>query len=731
MSPSDCPPASPAAIAAAALHAFDQVLAASPGLRVRAGQRQMAERVAATFAGATLGQVEEGDEPDRAIAVIEAGTGVGKSLAYAATAVSIALARKTRVLISTATVALQEQLVHKDLPALAAVMDQPFRFALAKGRGRYVCKLKLARLAGEEGAEEDDLFADASEDHMQAPGSAAERLARVQFYGALAKSLGKDWDGDRDNLPQQPAMEAWWPVAAEASSCTGKHCPVFNGCTYFDKRRELVGAQVIVVNHDLLLASLGGRNLPSLDNALLILDEAHHLPSVALERFACAMDLGATGWIDTLAQRCRRIGGLMLVTEAADTPRQAAQLQQSLADLQRLVLDVYAAEFAAAPQGVEGARVRVPGGLLPETLNEPLQMVQAMAETFLDILSSVAKALRAQIRDLPDEARRLSVLYAQLGMLTPRLEQVHAAAQLLLTETAPESPPVAKWFSLHAGSAKGPRVRAHASPVLPGSSLRGQLWSGVRAAVMTSATLRAGDAFDFFLRETGLANDEAVATLAVASPFAYPEQGRFIVVETRADPKDAARFTPELVQLLLADLADVRRGALVLFTSREQMRQTVAALPPGLRALVLAQGEMPRTTLLARHRDAVAAGGPSIVFGLQSFGEGMDLPGALCEQLFITKLPFASPDDPVGEARAAWLRNIGRDAFSELVLPATAMRLAQWAGRAIRSETDQCSILCYDRRLIATAFGRRLLQALPPFARWRRDVQGRLHAIDV
>ncbi|WP_235580972.1 ATP-dependent DNA helicase DinG [Pseudorhodoferax sp. Leaf265] len=729
--PIPTPGPAPAALAEDALNAFDRVLARNQGLRAREGQRQMAERVARTFAAGELGQVEEGEEAGRAIAVIEAGTGVGKSLAYAVPAIALALSRKTRVLISTATVALQEQLVHKDLPALAAAMDEPFRFALAKGRGRYVCKLKLARQAGEEGGGEDDLFADEGGDDGSGlpPGSDAERQARLQFYGALSKSLGRDWDGDRDNLAQQPAPEAWWPVAAEASSCTGKHCPAFNGCTYFEKRRELVGAQVIVVNHDLLLASLGGRNLPALDNSLLVLDEAHHLPAVALERFACSMDLAATAWIETLGARCKRIGALMLVSEAADAPRQAAQLQQSLIDLQRLVLDVYAADFAEAREGPDGSRVRVPDSRLPEVLVEPLELVCAMADSFLAALSGVAKALRAQIRDLPDEARRLSVLYAQLGMLTPRLEQVHATAQLLLQEPVGTAAPVAKWFSLHGGGVRGPRVRAHASHVLPGGSLRAQLWSAARAVVMSSATLRAGDAFDFFLHEAGLAGDEAVTTLAVASPFDYPRQGRFVVVETRADPKDAARFTPEMVGLLMADLAEVRRGALVLFTSREQMRQAVAALPAALRALVLVQGELPRTVLLERHRAAVAAGGPSIVFGLQSFGEGMDLPGAQCEQLFITKLPFASPDDPVGETRAAWLRSNGRDAFVELVLPATAMRLAQWAGRAIRTEDDQCSIHCYDRRLVATAFGRRLLAALPPFARWRRDTQGRMHAL--
>ncbi len=716
-------------IAGNALAAFDQVVRSGSALRARAGQRAMAVQVAQVFSAATLGTPDDEAEPDRAIAVIEAGTGVGKSLAYASVAVSIALQRRTRVVISTATVALQEQLVHKDLPALAAAMPEPFRFALAKGRGRYVCKLKLARLAGTGGAqEEDDLFADAAE--PSGATSVDDLLARTQFYAELAGTLGKGWDGDRDSLDRPPAAEVWWPVAAESSSCTGKHCPMFDGCTYYDRRRELVGAQVIVVNHDLLLASLGSRTLPQLDNSLLVLDEGHHLPAVALERFACAMDLGSLGWIETLAGRCKRIGGLMQVYESADVPRQAAQLQQTLQDLQRLLLDLYGPAFAAAPSGGEGARVSVADGQLPEALYEPLQMVALMAEGMLDVLASVAKALRAEIRDQPDEARRLSVLYAQLGMLTPRLEQVHATAQLLLTDTQPGEAPVAKWFSLHQGAHATARVRAHASPTLPGNSLRARLWSGVRAAVVTSATLTAGDNFDFFLRETGLHGDAAVRTLAVASPFDYAAQGRFVVAETLADPKQADRFTPEMVQLLVRDLAEVQRGALALFTSREQMRQAVAALPEALRRIVLVQGELPRTVLLQRHRDSVAAGHASVIFGLQSFGEGMDLPGALCEHLFIAKLPFASPDDPVGEARALWLRAVGRDPFSELVLPATAMRLAQWAGRAIRSETDRCTVFCYDRRLTATAFGRRLLQALPPFARWRRDAQGRMLALD-
>ena len=272
------------------------------------------------------------------------------------------------------------------------------------------------------------------------------------------------------------------------------------------------------------------------------------------------------------------------------------------------------------------------------------------------------------------------------------------------------------------------QIKAYASPILPGSTLRHQLWSSVRAAVVTSATLTSCGEFDFFLRETGLKDDEATTTLEVASPFDYATQGQFVTVQTLADPRNASAFTSEMVLALVRDLADVQHGALCLFTSRDQMRQAVLALPDALRAKVLVQGDLPRIRLIQQHRDRVQAGEVSIVFGMQSFGEGLDLPGQLCETVFIAKLPFASPDDPVGESRAEWLRGVGRDPFSELVVPATAIKLAQWAGRAIRTETDKSFVYCYDRRLSDTSYGQRLLQGLPPFARKRLDAQGRVLA---
>jgi len=703
-----------------ALEVFDQMVAGTPGMRPRAGQRQMAELVANTFSRADLAQQADAladapvdqEAPARSIAVIQAGTGVGKSLAYSVPAVALALARQSRVLISTATVALQEQLVHKDLPALARAMPGEFRFALAKGRGRYLCQLKLERYVRPTEAdpsddeEDDDLFAD-----LQAS-SQHDKTRRLTAYQELADAFSSGrWDGDRDALSVAPDPLIWQSVAADVSACTAGHCPFYGSCSYFEQRKALVGAQVIVVNHDLLLSSLGSRALPEPDKALLVIDEAHHLPATALDQFACQMDLSRLAWLERLSSRALKVGAQLGVDAIADIPKHAALIRQAVQDWARLVLHEYGEALSA-----QAGRVRLPRGRVPEAMIVPLSQLAHSAQVYIEALREISKTLRAEMREQPSEARRLAAQYAQLGSLAPRLEAVYDTTQRFLQMADEGQPPVAKWFTREVvGDLLV--LKAHASPTLPGSTLRGQLWSRVRGAVLTSATLTSGGSFDFLLRETGLADDPDVTTLAVDSPFDFARQGRLVLAGTRADPKDVAAFTREMVAALVTDLREVRHGALVLFTSREQMRAANEALPAELRARVLVQSEWSRLRLRQQHAQRVADGLPSIIFGLQSFGEGLDLPGRLCEDLFITKLPFAPPDDPVGEARAEWLRAQGRDPFMELVVPATAIRLAQWVGRAIRTEEDEAHVTCYDRRLSQTAYGQRLLAGLPPFTR--------------
>ena len=692
-------------LAAHALHSFEQVVQSSPGFKRRQGQHAMAERVAETLAAADLGEHED---PTTAIAVIQAGTGVGKSAAYLSTAVALALERKTRVLVSTATVALQEQLIQKDLPALAAAMAQPFVYALAKGRGRYVCKVKLERVAGS-GSGDEDFFED---DYPAAALSTASQQAleerRIHLYEHMANLLSTErWDGDRDSLGQPPDPGDWATVAAERHTCTARHCPQYKQCSYYQARNKLAEAQVIVANHDLVLSSLGLKTLPDLDKCLVVFDEGHHLPAVALDQFASDMDMSHLRWLDKLPRTMLDVAARLNVRLEQDISTVSSQLKSVLSQTQKLTLDM----VYQSTQGADGT-LRFAHGVLPEPLHEPMGQINVQAGGLESALQALAAAVKAVAKEDPSQAVLCANLYSKLGALAPRLSSLVSTTKLLLEHG---EQPLAKW--LQVASENGYlTLSAHACPMVPGDLLRQFLWKEVRGAVLTSASLTSCGSFDYFLQEAGLSGNPAVRSLEVASPFDYARQGTLTVVHTRTEPKQADAFTTEMVQLLLHDLEQVQHGALALFTSRAQMRAATQALPAHLLESVLVQGTQARTRLLATHTARVEAGLPSVLFGLQSFGEGLDLPGTLCETVFICKLPFSPPSDPVDEARAEWLRRLGRDPFTELVVPATAIKLLQWTGRAIRTEEDRAQVICYDKRLQLQTYGKRMLAGLPGYA---------------
>ncbi|UCU94830.1 ATP-dependent DNA helicase DinG [Hydrogenophaga taeniospiralis] len=752
-------PAGPLAREALALAAFDHVVSHAPGFRSRPGQREMAALIAHTLSGVSLGDGSVSGEaglPERGIAVVQAGTGVGKSAAYVSTVIPLALAQQKRVVISTATVALQEQLIAKDLPALAAALPEPFTYSLAKGRGRYVCRLKLDQLSGGDAASA-DLFEsdDASENtdgsasgiaaHTVASAAASARAAerwgeRAKVYTQWTMQLDSGaWDGDRDRLDEPPEGELWSPVAAERHSCTARHCPSYNSCSYYQARAKLAQSQVIVVNHDLLLSTLGLHALPAPEDCYLVFDEAHHLGAVAQGQFSESMDLMRSQWLDRLPRAVDEVAGALQHTPGVDVALLAREMKGAQGELARLAmarigaLPAWAALTGRAPRSTParggfdaaGAPVveRFEGGALPPDWMESVALLHSRASALLKVMEALATQLKANARDNPADAARCARLYSRLGVLAPRLQHAQATAELWLQDPAAGQPPLAKW--LEAGIQHGlVTLTAHACPLQPGSLLRHQLWSKVRAAVVTSASLVTCGGFDHFLNESGLAFDDAVVAREVQSPFDHARQGRLVVVQTQADPKDVEGYSREMLDALMDDLAGVQRGALVLFTSKALMRRAQELLERGLhrelRDKVLAQGEASRTQLLRQHAERVQAGGASILFGLQSFGEGLDLPGELCEWVFITKLPFASPSDPVGQARADWLKAQGRDPFSELVVPATGARLLQWTGRALRSETDEAVVVCYDARLLRQSYGRRMLKGLPPYKLQRR-----------
>ncbi len=705
-------------LGALSLAAFDQVVAATPGFRSRTGQREMAERIAQALQDVSLG---DHAEPDKAIAVIQAGTGVGKSAAYLATTVAMALQRKTRVVVSTATVALQEQLMTKDLPALAAVLDTPFVFALAKGRARYVCKLKLERIAGAGAADSSDMFG-VDEDAPPSPSAFSKQLKgqdwqdpeerRMALYDTLANALAAgSWDGDRDSLSDQPDPRDWSTVAAERHTCTARHCPRFRDCSYYNARTLLAQAQVIVANHDLVLASLGMKALPDMDNCLVVFDEGHHLPAVALDQFSSSMDLSGLRWLDKLPRILQDVAEKMGFSLAQDVSTLASQLKTAMLDAGRIAMDLL--------RGVTASYDivhRFKDGVLPDAFTDPMTLIHGHAQGLSEALEALGAELKARSKEDPAQAASNAVQYAKLGQMAPKINAVVATSAMLL---AHDATPKAKWLKSDTSSGLV-SLSAHACPIVPGDLLRQHLWSQVRGAVVTSASLTTCGSFDYFLSETGLADLPQVSTLAVASPFDYRAQGQLLVAETTADPRHVESYTREMIAALLADLRLVGHGALVLFTSRVQMKAAVDALDAALLEVVLVQGQMSRSRLLGSHLARVEAGRASVIFGMQSFGEGLDLPGQLCETVFIAKLPFSPPSDPVEEARSEWLKREGRDPFSELVVPATGIKLLQWTGRAIRTEDDQARVICYDKRLLGTAYGRRMLQGLPPYAVLRR-----------
>lgn len=675
----------------------------------------MAQHLAQSLAPAQLGPDAAGPP---ALALVQAGTGVGKSAAYLAVGVALALARGVRLVVSTATVALQEQLLHKDLPALSAVLDAPLKVALAKGRTRYVCAVKLAQwadAAGGAAAATLELALDSDEANAATPPALQRHgSAHAHWYASWLKG---EWDGDRDSLSEPPEPAAWAPVAADRHTCSGRQCPQYRACSYTRARLGLAQAQVIVANHDLVLASIGRGALPELNACLWVFDEAHHLPAVALAQFAAQLDLTALAWLDKLPRTLLEVAERASHPLPLDPAELANALRQAQQSLARLVL----ADWVDRP--IEGDW-RLPRGLVPAHWRVALDELRSAARHLLDELQALAECVRQRARDDMGDAPLWSAQYARLGVFAPRLIACVQAAQAWLEEA---DPPLARWLSVGV-RAHQLSLTLHASPLHAAATLRSQLWPQVRAAALTSATLTACGQWTHFLTETGLIDQPGVAPRVVASPFDYARQARLVVVHTRADPSDASAYWPEVLAALLHDLSEVRAGALVLFTSRAQLAAAQRLLQESawadLRAAVGVQGSASRTRLLAQHRNRVAAGQPAILWGLQSFGEGLDLPGALCEDLFITKLPFASPTDPVEQARAEWMRACGQDPFGQWVVPATAQRLMQWTGRAIRSETDRAQVVCYDRRLIRTGWGRRLLAGLPPYPVWQRDVAG-------
>ncbi|HZX70143.1 MAG TPA: ATP-dependent DNA helicase DinG [Rhodanobacter sp.] len=678
-----------------------------PGFRARASQGRMIAEVAKSF-GHTGG-----------VAVIEAPTGTGKSMAYLIAGVEVARFQKKKLLIATATVALQEQLVQRDIPLYLKLNRIEAKVALAKGRGRYMCPRNLLMAAnsindaqlGLAGFEADLLL-------WNKPPQARDKQALAKLREAFDRN---EWDGDMDSAPE-PVSDLLRPmITTSAGGCTNRKCGQFMLCPFFAARRAVDDAEIIVANQDLVLADLtmpgeegadgipawGGVILPRPDETLYIFDEGHHVPGKAIDRGAAEVYMATT--VRQLSRLGRQVHAAYSLTDKERLGKLSLdQGDQKLQELSNTLEELEKAiRLAWVPDpGETEPMYRGSLGQLPEPWVEHARMLDVLTGQVQRWLGAVRRA----VVEMTDGGPTQEALSRELGMALERIGRQAACWRAWSSDDPDDAPPLARWTTLGTDQ----QLVCHASAVSAAGLLRNVLWGNASGVVMTSATLSAGGNFRGFADAIGLP-DEAV-TVSLPSPFDLAMQARLEVPAMRTMP-DAREAHAQEISEWLAENLDWDAGNLVLFTSRVKLERVLQKLPIAQVRKVRAQGSLGKSQLVAEHCADIEAGKGSTLFGLASFGEGLDLPGKLCETVVITQLPFAVPTDPVGATYAEWLESRGRNPFIEVSVPEATRLLTQYCGRLIRNETDHGRIVLLDRRVVTKRYGAGMLRALPPFQR--------------
>jgi ATP-dependent DNA helicase DinG len=655
---------------------------------------------------------------DGGVGLLEAGTGVGKSLGYLLPALRWAALNGERTVVSTNTINLQEQLVKKDLPFLARALDgeQEVRFALLKGWRNYLCLLRLeqARLIG------GDLI-----DDMTGGLESIAAWAKETKHGSL---------GD---LPRQPTPEVWDEVAAEPDLCIRTECPHFDRCFLFTARREAAKADVVVVNHHLLMSDVAVRRaqrnweeaavIPAYTR--LVVDEGHHLEDAAAAHLGeSATRRGLQRLLSRLARPVGgRRGGRGLLA-ALDQRLRARYDMFSQASLEMLEQRIIPAVDAARSKGATVF------DLLEEYLQRSGQTVvrltddfdtdpvwraglavalaDLLAETAIlsDSLSVVRQRLEAE--KLRDEAT--SALISEMRGVGRRLEALANALHGAL-EPGPDAPKRVRWIETRG---KEGNIAVTWVPLDLAPILRDDLFGRVKTAIVTSATLATDSRFEFLASRLGVDQlDIPPVTASFASPFNFATQAVVAIpIDVPAPNADAAGHLFAVIQMI-SDFADASDGGLfVLFTSHRDVRESALELR-ARGALhdrpLLVHGEDSRDALLEKFRHS----GRAVLIGTSSYWEGVDVPGNALRGLLIARLPFRVPSEPVTAANCEAILDRGGDPFAEYMVPHAALRLKQGFGRLIRTATDRGAVIIADNRVITKRYGAELMRALPPARR--------------
>ncbi|WPC73128.1 ATP-dependent DNA helicase DinG [Vibrio porteresiae] len=637
------------------------------------------------------------------ILVAEAGTGIGKSLSYLMGAIPVALSNQRKIVISTATVALQEQLMNKDLPLYRRITDVPFSFIVAKGRQRYCCAEKLAVAAGVDGGQLAIFETKPTNDTLE---------TLKNLYHELAN---QKWDGDRDSWPDTISDEVWQLIVSDKHSCNNsfaahRHCP-------FQKARsELDRNDVIIANHSLVMADAdlgGGVILPEPENTIYIFDEAHHLPHVARDHSAAAATLkGAASWLEKLNQSLSKYVNLADAKRVGRFHEQASSaFQQLIPELSRLPNHFSAQQFN---EGI----LRFENGELPEWLELLAKELKRESQKANQAVAKIADLIAEQVKEGELASRLAEPALSELGFYIQRLENLQQVWTLMAQPQPERGAPLARWFEI-SKEREGDFI-ANVSPLEIGWQLDQQIWSRCVGAVLVSATMRALNSFQYFCRQAGISDkaEDGVQFLALSSPFDYQQQAELLIPKMDYEPT-APEFTHYLAKRL-GEYIQPNQANLVLFSSYWQMKEVADKLKPLCKSsnwTLQLQGEKSRSEILKKHKNLVEKQKTSILFGTGSFSEGLDLPGELLENLIITKIPFGVPTSPVEQAHAEYIQRLGGNPFLQIAVPDASKKLIQSVGRLLRKERDSGRVVILDRRIISKRYGKQLLDSLPPFKR--------------
>ena len=625
----------PLATARALLDEGGPLAARLPGYERREGQLHMAEAVEDAFAASHH-------------LLVEAGTGVGKTLAYLVPAARLG----ERVIISTGTRNLQDQIFHRDLPLLRQRTGIDVSATYLKGRDNYLCLHRLMEF------DRQPLFPERAEaDHYQAVAAWARRTEQ----------------GDRGELASIPqGISFWRRINARGDTCLGQRCQEYDDCFLVQARRRAAEAQVVVVNHHLLLADLAvksgdfGAILP--EYRYVVLDEAHLLEDVATSYFG-----RRSSWfrIRELADDTARHVG-----EAGADAVRLGPILESLREHGSLLFDSFG--------GGRGGRQRLRAGLWTAPRREARdRLLGALQDLAADL-----RAVRGGTEELRAAARRAEEIHGDLRFITLGEDTDHV-----------------RWLE-----DTGRGVSLHASPIDVSGPLHEHLFRQVSSAVLTSATLTVSGRFEFAAERLGLSD---ARTLTVPSPFDYPRQALLFLPEGLPQP-DSPEFYPAAVEVVRELLSLTGGRAFLLFTSYAGLERMRTLLEPDAhRYTLMVQGDEPRHALLDRFRTTHRA----VLLGTSSFWQGVDVAGDALSLVVIDRLPFEVPSDPVVESRVDRMRREGRNPFREYQLPSAVIGLKQGVGRLIRSRRDRGVLAVLDPRLRTRSYGRVFLDSLPPFAR--------------